>query len=347
MLKKLKTSGHWLFENGYPALFWAGLTVGVNLLLFEEFFEENSCEKTASYGSDAAKILFWTVFITRLILLPISAKILVNIVPSYKLPKRTTVTRIEDQFNDGIETALFVFETAKAANMPTVITYIISIPAIWPIFCSVYKFFQPSFIRGPMKDYAHFKPATKRRFCTSFEALYNLLSLGSATSFLVSLLFNFLYNTTHPKPYSHQQTIFLTLIGISCTVGGFSIAGNKIYRVMNYSEVFINSLYYFLNITISSVACLDPAAFTDQGFVHVGWKYVLVVGLLSLVVAFIGGFHGLENPYVEHKHHQKHESPKEAWFSFLRSKEKAKPDININGLSNESLYGRFNFEMYT
>lgn len=298
MRKKIKTAGHWLFENGYPALFWSGLTVGMGLVLFESYFQKNSCALTKHYHSDAAKKLFWGIFATRLIALPLLVHITKKVIPD-KLPSHEIAGRLEVEFNDGIETALFVFETMMNFKLPIWFGMIIAIPSFWPIFCSIYKFFNAHFVRGPKENYAIFETSLVRKIFTVFESLYNTLSLASATSFLTTLLFNVLYNSTHKNPFKQEGPVLLGLILFSGSVGAVSVYGKKPYKIMCYSEAFINTLYYSFNIITSSAMCEHESSFTDTGFIQTGWIYVLIFGIACLGLALIGGFHGVENPYVE------------------------------------------------
>lgn len=313
MRRRVKAAGHWLFENGYPALFWAGWSVAASLLLLEEYFEEHSCEETESLAKDAAKKLFLAAFLVRLILMPILAK-LISKIAGDKAPSHETVGRLEVEFNEGLETGVFVFETLEQFKAPMPIGILLALPAIWPIFCAFYKFRDPDFSRGPKRRYKHFTPNAKKYAFIGMEAAYNVLSLASTTSFLVTLLFNILYNSTHPEEYPYEKQILLGLIGLASIVGGASVKGFRSYRVMCYSEAFINTLYYSLNISISTAACINPESFTDEGFKHSGWIYALVFGLVCSGLAVIGGFHGTENVYEshhdhEHGHDEEHNDP--------------------------------------
>lgn len=310
MRKKVKAFGHWLFENFYPALFWAGLTVAVALLLNEEYFKEHACKKTRHLGNDAAKKLFLAVFLIRLFALPAVAEIIGKSFPK-KSPSEETVGRLEIEFNEGIETGVFVFETLEHFKAPMWLGIMFSVPAVWPVFCAIYKFYNPDFIRGPKRRYKRFKPTIKKYGFIFMEAAYNLLSLASATEFLVSLLFNIFYNSVHPKSYAHEKAVLAGLMGLASIVGVASVKGFRSYKVMAYSEAFINTLYYTLNVSVATAACLNPSSFTDNGFKQSGWIYTLCFGVLSLVLAIIGGLHGLENPYehhshAAHSHHEKH-----------------------------------------
>ena len=100
---RITHAGDWLFENGYPALFWSGLIVNLSILLFEEQMEEHSCVSEKNhYFKDAGKMLFWAIFVTRLSLYPLLLKFLRNTMKRF--PSEETVSRIEVEGNDGIET---------------------------------------------------------------------------------------------------------------------------------------------------------------------------------------------------------------------------------------------------
>ncbi|MCB1827035.1 MAG: hypothetical protein KDH94_01330 [Coxiellaceae bacterium] len=333
MRRKAKAVGHWLFENAYPALFSAGLTVGVSLLLFEEYFEEHSCKEVeGDYWKDLAKRLFWCMFLFRLVVWPLAIFLKKKIIPKEKFPSHLTLERMEVEIIDGIETGVFVFETMQEFEASYVLGFFISAPALWPIFCTFYKFRHPDFVRGPKGYYKHF-PFKKKWTFIVIECLYNTLSLSSAMSFLVSLLFNILYDSTHPKSYSHERAVLIACIAGAGILGASSVRGKRLYKAMTYSEAFVNSLYYSLNIAISSIACIKPSYFTDEGFKHTGWIYTLVFGLVCLGIAFVGGFHGMENCYIDHHDtHDSHAGNPYTIYPFLEGEKYSSPPVV--GLTN-------------
>jgi len=293
---RIKPSAHWLFENFYPALFWLGLMVNMAILIFEEEMSEHSCvSEDNHYFRDLGKQLFWMIFLTRLVVLPLIAKLLKKNCQSTSTGKH--VSRIEVESNDGLETGVFVFETLKNAGIPLGLGVVTALPAVWPIFGAFYKFYDPRFSRGPKSTYDQYKGKYKRNTFVFMESVYNALSLSSAMSFVLALLFNVFYNSTHSKSSPSQNYVVWPIIIASGLFGGASVFGKKTWKVMNYAEAFINVFYYSFNMSVSTVNCLDPDSFTDSGFIETGWIYVAILSAACLGLAVVGGFHGAENPY--------------------------------------------------
>jgi hypothetical protein len=288
--------GHWLFHNAYPALFWAGLVVNLAMVVDEETLEKYSCEaESHHYLKDLAKQIFWLVFLSRLIVIPLLAQRAKKQLSEKAL---SFVSLYEAEIGDGTETALFVSETVKKTKAPKGIAFIFIVPAIWPIFCCIYKHCEPKLSRGEASAYHVFRyTPSKRKLFIFMEALYNALSLGSATSFLTSLLFNIFYNCVHDDTYVYEDQVTATFVALGAVIGLASVFTEKLYKTMCYAEVFITTLYYSFDIIISSIDCTHPEYFTKEGFEETGWKYVLVCSILSLGVSVIGGFHGLEDLY--------------------------------------------------
>ncbi len=345
---RVKDVSHWLFDNGYPALFWAGLTVNFSMLLFEETMEEHSCVSEGNhYFKDVAKQLFWAIFISRL-LLPLFLKLLKKKINSESWPRKQTVSRLEAEVNDAIETGVFVFETANSTGLPYQLAIIIALPAVWPAFGSIYRFFDCRFVRGPRAAYEHYATRWRHTF-TGFESLYNALSLSSAISFLLSYLLDVLYQSTHKKPFKYRDYVIWPLIFISAGFGGCSVFGKKAWKMMNYSEAFINVFYYSFNMTVSSINCINPDSFTDSGFVESGWIYVTVLTFICFGLAVVGGFHGSENPYIEEDEDKGYEEISEAdekerkggCCAFFRRFRKSKLDgmgsVGLDGWSMRSV----------
>lgn len=240
--KYCKQGAHWVFHNFFPALFWSGLVVNLSMLLFEETLEKYSCEEQHNYLKNVGKMLFLGIFFIRLILLPLLAKKLSQYSPC--CPSENTVRRIETECNDGIETGVFVFESMKlVGGAPPYAAAIVAAPAVWPILAAIYKFINSRFKRGPRYVYKQFGRCKQVTFIV-LESLYNMLSLASAMSFSVSLLFNVFYNSTHENPYEYQNYVMWPLLGVSAALGVVSTFGKRSWATMCYGEAFINT---FLN----------------------------------------------------------------------------------------------------
>ena len=209
-----------------------------------------------------------------------------------------TINRVEVECNDGAETALFVSETIAKTKAPKLLGLVFTLPAIWPIFCCIYKFYDKQFCRGDKKAYDNFinSPKKRQRF-VMMESLYNALSLGSAASFLISLLFNVFYNATHDDSYAYEEAITWALVGLCALTGVGSVFTPKFYKMMCYSEVFITTFYYSFDVIVSSADCMHPSSFTRDHFNNRGLYIVVVSAIFSLGVSIAGGFHGLEDVY--------------------------------------------------
>lgn len=70
------------------------------------------------------------------------------------------------------------------------------------------------------------------------EYLYNVLSLTFATSFLVGLLFNILYDSAHPDSYSQEKEVLLGFMALALIVGAASVRGRQSYKVISYFEAY-------------------------------------------------------------------------------------------------------------
>jgi len=300
-MSRIKTAAHWTFENFFPALFWAGLSVNVLLLTLEKELDAHSCVKEDNnVFKDAAKQIFFAMFLVRLVALPLIAKLIKT--KCAHPPDKEHVKRLEVEFNDGIETAVFATETIKSFGLPYGFAIGLSVPAVWPVFCALYKFYNVHFERGDRNEYFDFtSPKVLAHVFTLSECLYNALSLSSAVSFVLDLLFNVFYNTTHEEEFPYKDFVTWPLIALFAFLGGASVLSARTLKLMSYSEAFVNTFYYAFNISISTVSCTRPDLFTTSGYKSQGWKYVAALAIASGISAIIGGFHGVEDVYKPEK----------------------------------------------
>ncbi len=259
--------------------------------------DEHSCVvEDNKYFRDAGKQLFWAIFLIRLLLKPFIEKMVERATLGY-CPSKETISRLEGEINDGLETALFVFESVNATPLPYGTAIFMALPAVWPIFGAFYKFKDRHFMRGPKAAYDIYDDKFRRYGFTLMESLYNALSLSSSMSFVLSLLFNVLYNSTHEVPFPYQNQIVWPIISVSALFGASSVLNENAWEAMRFSEVLSNTFFYSFNMAVSSISCIAPESFTDTGFLKTGWIYVVALGILCLGFSVISGYQDTDNPY--------------------------------------------------